>query len=317
MTSTPQIYDARPLVCFAHGKESGPWGTKIRHLADIAKRFGCQVISPDYSAIVSPEERVKHLLAQQLPTYSRLILVGSSMGGYVSAVASQYLKPDGLFLLAPAVYMPMYENHAPEPLARKTEIVFGWRDEVIPVSNGIRYAEHYRVPLHVLDGDHRLNKVLPQIEKLFEAFLADILSDLHWVPEEEFSAGFVGLSTEIDEMPMRYGPTFNGLNKLAKKSVGGYFFGERLHPSSHLYKYKWHIFWRETPVEGDAFLQTDPLSTKAAQDLIASLRENRETFLVYGHQLCRDASIWNRDVVGVCAPSYDEDPDPITTNGHR
>ena len=25
------------LVCFNHGKESGPWGTKIQRLADVAK----------------------------------------------------------------------------------------------------------------------------------------------------------------------------------------------------------------------------------------------------------------------------------------
>ena len=33
---------------FAHGKESGPWGSKILHLAEGAKKMGLEVESPDY-----------------------------------------------------------------------------------------------------------------------------------------------------------------------------------------------------------------------------------------------------------------------------
>ena len=36
------------LVIFSHGKESGPWGSKIRALADVAERLGAQVMSVDY-----------------------------------------------------------------------------------------------------------------------------------------------------------------------------------------------------------------------------------------------------------------------------
>ena len=72
-------------VYFAHGKESGPWGSKIRHLASIAEANGYEVVSPDYSALPDPEARVKHLLEllSQEPETSTIVLVGSSMGGYV------------------------------------------------------------------------------------------------------------------------------------------------------------------------------------------------------------------------------------------
>ena len=72
-------------VYFAHGKESGPWGSKIRHLASIAEANGYEVVSPDYSALPDPEARVKHLLEllSQEPETSNIVLVGSSMGGYV------------------------------------------------------------------------------------------------------------------------------------------------------------------------------------------------------------------------------------------
>ena len=36
-------------VYFSHGKESGPWGSKIKRLANIAKEHGCSVDSIDYS----------------------------------------------------------------------------------------------------------------------------------------------------------------------------------------------------------------------------------------------------------------------------
>lgn len=36
------------LVVFSHGKESGPWGSKIQALAKVAERLGGDVISVDY-----------------------------------------------------------------------------------------------------------------------------------------------------------------------------------------------------------------------------------------------------------------------------
>ena len=96
------------IIYFAHGKETGPWGTKFQALAKIAQAHGCQVASPDYSATMDPEERVQMLLNLKPRAEKKLILIGSSMGGYVSAVASAQLKPQGLFLLAPAFHIERY-----------------------------------------------------------------------------------------------------------------------------------------------------------------------------------------------------------------
>jgi predicted esterase len=169
---------AKPLVLFAHGKESGPWGSKMKHLAQIAEQFGANVLSPDYSALQNPDARVQHLLSLPLAPHSKLILVGSSMGGYVSTVASETLKPAGLFLMAPAFYLEGYSNQAPISHAKHTMIVTGWQDEVIPAEFSIRFAQQYRAELHLLDGDHRLKSVLPRVGELFAAFLAQVLSDL-------------------------------------------------------------------------------------------------------------------------------------------
>lgn len=163
----------KTLVIFAHGKESGPWGSKIKHLAAIAEKHGAAVLSPDYSDIQDdPDARVARLLAMTLPPHDRLVLVGSSMGGYVSAVASKTLKPSGLFLMAPAFYIPGFGvDQDPAPVAGQVCVVFGWNDEIIPVEAGIRFAQKHRASLHVLDSDHRLNSVLPVVGDLFEQFL--------------------------------------------------------------------------------------------------------------------------------------------------
>ena len=167
---------SKPLVLFAHGKESGPWGSKIKHLAAIAEQHGCKILSPDYSDLQSPDDRVKRLLALELLPHDRLVMVGSSMGGYISTVASQTLKPEGLFLMAPAFYISGYAVQTPESGARHTCVVFGWQDEIIPVEHGIRFAQAQRTELHVLDGDHRLNSVLPEVGAVFDRFLGRVLA---------------------------------------------------------------------------------------------------------------------------------------------
>jgi alpha/beta superfamily hydrolase len=159
-------------VFFAHGKESGPWGRKIAALAAIARAHGFAVTSPDYYHTHDPHERVRQLLALQ-PQADCLVLVGSSMGGYVSARAARELAPDGLFLIAPAVYMPGYE-HDPMPEAGLIEVVHGWDDVVIPPEHAVRFAHAHGARLHMLPGEHTLLAQLPLLERLFGLFLAEV-----------------------------------------------------------------------------------------------------------------------------------------------
>jgi len=158
-------------VYFAHGKYSHPWGSKIHALADIARSKGFEVISPDYSDLADPDERVKRLLEMWGGSQDRTVLVGSSMGGYVSAVASSVIKPVGLFLMAPAFYVPGYSVQEPVPVAQKTVVVHGWNDDVIPVQHSIRYAQQFRTELHLLESDHRLNDQIPMLCGLFAMLL--------------------------------------------------------------------------------------------------------------------------------------------------
>lgn len=164
-----------PTVYFAHGKESGPWGYKVTALAEMARRRGLAVASPDYRFTIDADERVRYLLSLDPPQGKALVLVGSSMGGYVAATASHTLNPVGLFLIAPALFMLGYPPEAP-PRAELAEVVHGWADDVIPVEHSWRFTQQHRLRLHVLDGDHTLNAQLPTLERLFEHFLGALRS---------------------------------------------------------------------------------------------------------------------------------------------
>ena len=159
-------------VCFLHGRDSGPWGTKIRRLARIAEHYGCRVVSPDDRDTQSPEERVRRLvtLGATLPT--PVILVGSSMGGYVAAAASSALQPVGLFLLAPAVGLPGYGMATPQVLAAHITVVHGWDDAIVPTAQVIAFARAHRATLHLLADGHLLQQDLDGVARLFADFLA-------------------------------------------------------------------------------------------------------------------------------------------------
>ncbi|MEH6626583.1 MAG: alpha/beta hydrolase [Motiliproteus sp.] len=162
-------------VIFFHGKESGPWGSKIRYLAQIAKEHGCRVESDDYAGINNPDDRV----AKFLKSYSEdgpVVLVGSSMGGYVATVASAAVKPRGLFLMAPAFYMPGYDVQHIQLPDCPLSIVHGWHDDIVPPENSLRFAEEHNASLHLLDSDHRLNSQLAEIGGLFGLFLKGLTS---------------------------------------------------------------------------------------------------------------------------------------------
>ena len=158
------------LVVFAHGKESGPWGTKIQHLAETARQRGYEVLSPDYSHTHDPRERVAQLLALAPQARQSLVLVGSSMGGYVSAQACAALQPRALFLMAPALYFPGWEEE-PQGIPALCSVVHGWGDDIVPVERGIRFARHNRAALHLLDSDHGLNDQLDALALLLDDLL--------------------------------------------------------------------------------------------------------------------------------------------------
>lgn len=155
-------------VIFSHGRESGPWGVKIRALAKVAEELGCQVISRDDSDTRDPELRVSRLIDEAKSVQGAVVLVGSSMGGYVAAVASKVIGPIGLFLMAPALNMPGYANHNVQPNSHNLEIVHGWEDDIVPMEGVLGFARTHRARLHVVPAGHAL---IEQMDWLADHFL--------------------------------------------------------------------------------------------------------------------------------------------------
>ena len=163
-------------IIFSHGKESGPWGFKIKRLAAIAKTHNCQVDSVDYTDLMDPGQRVARLLVFLEQEIEPFALVGSSMGGYVSLVASESVDARGVFLMAPALYIPGFGKQQYDSRSPLIDIVHGWSDDIIPVENSIKYARQADCGLHLISGDHALNAVVEEVEVLFERFLSKVLS---------------------------------------------------------------------------------------------------------------------------------------------
>jgi len=119
-------------------------------------------------------KRVQKLYQHLQMEKSPCVLVGSSMGGYVSLVSAQnndFKNIKGLFLLAPALYMPDYQVQHYEAPLKHVEIVHGWFDDIIPVEHSIKYAQQTQCTLHLIKGDHRLNSSLTTVITLFTTYL--------------------------------------------------------------------------------------------------------------------------------------------------
>ena len=165
---------ANRYVVFSHGKDSGPWGKKITALADVARAEGYEVESVDYRGIETVRGRIDKLIEVCKKLSGDLVLVGSSLGGYVTVAAASLLHARGAFVMAPALYMeglpPLRERLLDCPAA----VVHGWRDTVVPLQDSLRFAREYGAALHLVDADHQLHEQLRLIKYLFEYFLISL-----------------------------------------------------------------------------------------------------------------------------------------------
>ena len=155
-------------------------GSKIQRLMEEANRFGLKTISVDYRNCATASERVALLndtLKQLDAPPQQVVLVGSSMGGYVSTVVANNLPVAGLFLMAPALWMPAeeYTIQSYQPLTSKVEITHGFNDDVVPCENSIRFArEHEGTVLHLVPDDHRLRASLDFLACQFRRFIEEL-----------------------------------------------------------------------------------------------------------------------------------------------
>lgn len=161
-------------VVFSHGKESGPWGSKITALAETARNEGYNVESVDYQGIETAEARIAKLADACKGLQGELVLVGSSLGGYVSLAAAGLLHARALFLMAPAINFPELPPLRDHMFDCPIAIVHGWTDDVVPVEDSIRFAREHGASLTIVQDGHRLHRSVRQIRHAFEYFLVSI-----------------------------------------------------------------------------------------------------------------------------------------------
>lgn len=172
-------------IIFSHGKESGPDGGKIRALAAIAEDLDSTWESVDYRDLTDhPDKRVERLINRISGRDDDIVLVGSSMGGYVSVAAACEVADNnksanhrlkGLFLMVPAVYLPGYGRQDFSTELPRMSIVHAWGDDIVPYENSLRLAQQHQADYHVFAGGHRLSEPIEDVKRVFSAFIISIL----------------------------------------------------------------------------------------------------------------------------------------------
>ncbi|HLI16903.1 MAG TPA: alpha/beta hydrolase [Rhodanobacteraceae bacterium] len=167
-------------VILSHGSDSGPDATKVSALARVAEALGWITYRPDYreddvlgyAGCVSP--RIARLAAAVRDAPRPRVLVGSSMGAFVSGLASLRVPCDGLFLIALPIAIP----GCPEPFdaapGMPAVLVHGYRDDLCPVEAAVAFARERGMSALLLDDDHRLANHVGLLERQFGLFLQSL-----------------------------------------------------------------------------------------------------------------------------------------------
>ena len=167
----------RGHIILSHGSDSGPDATKVSALATLAESLGWHTQRPDYrsddarghAGSVAP--RIARLRATIEALDAPPLLVGSSMGAFVSGLASLDVPVAGLLLLATPSAIPGYPRAFDLRREVPTMLIHGWRDEVCPVTGVHAFVAQRRLPLLVLDDDHRLGASMDVIAAQFRQML--------------------------------------------------------------------------------------------------------------------------------------------------
>jgi len=172
----------RGQIILSHGSGSGPDATKVSALAALAESLGWRTQRPDYRAddarghAASVAPRIARLRAIIEALEAPPVLVGSSMGAFVSGLVSLDVPVAGLLLLATPSEIPGYARKFELRPAVPTLLIHGWRDEVCPQAGVQAFAARRCLPLLVLDDDHRLGSSMATIGAQFRLMLDQLAS---------------------------------------------------------------------------------------------------------------------------------------------
>jgi len=115
-------------------------------------------------------------------------------------------------------------------------------------------------------------------------------------------------------------PSYAYLDKLVKENRSDSF-AQNMHPNPRYYKYYWHVFSKDSPVEGKEFLSDKyKLSTFEADKEITRLTKLGLQYMLYNYSLPRSGNDtpFKETKSKQWAPAYDEDTDlPLGKKGYK
>ena len=154
-----------------------PLRVKVSALASVAEDLGWRSVRPDYRGddalgyAGSVQPRVDRLLAAARDAQAPLVLAGSSMGAFVSGIASLQVACAGIFLVALPVVIPRWSQRFDMAQGVPAMLVHGFNDELCPPAPSVAFANARRFPVLLLPDDHRLSAHVELVARQFRLFL--------------------------------------------------------------------------------------------------------------------------------------------------
>ena len=177
---------SRGHCILSHGFESGPDATKVTALAEAAERLGWSTQRPDYTDLDAKREvsnlgdvparlqRLLRIAGEAAARSGPVVLAGSSLGAYISAIASLQVPTRALFLMVPPTRMgPM---PALDAARVPTSVVHAWHDEIIPAADVVEWARARSARLLLLYDSHRLGAHVEATARAFAELLESLLA---------------------------------------------------------------------------------------------------------------------------------------------
>jgi predicted alpha/beta-hydrolase family hydrolase len=167
-------------VILSHGSDSGPDATKVSALARVAESLAWSTSRPDYREddalgyAGAVPLRVARLVEAMRAARRPLLLAGSSMGAFVSGLASLRAPCDGLFLIALPIDIPGHPRRFDALRGVPGMLVHGYRDDLCPVDAAVSFARGHGMPALLLNDGHRLADHVAVIEREFREFLESL-----------------------------------------------------------------------------------------------------------------------------------------------
>jgi pimeloyl-ACP methyl ester carboxylesterase len=147
-----ESFNPKKLILI-HGLEGSSQGDKAVLLRSIFP----DMLTPDFPGTI--EERMK-LLLKLLGNEAGWTIIGSSLGGLMAALftCSHPGQVRKLILLAPALMLPEFASHLPDPIDVPTVVYHGTQDTIVPLEETRRLAKKVfkNLSFQVVDDDHRL-----------------------------------------------------------------------------------------------------------------------------------------------------------------